>query len=165
MATELKNLVAKSPSRLGKQLIRRLRATEIGSVMEILQESDTAAAWSAKNVEEMLASAGILALASERKGTVTGFLFARQVADEAELLNIAVRRDFRRKGEGSALLSAAIGELSTNRVRRIFLEVRQSNHGAIAFYQKHGFSDSGRRKSYYRDPIEDALCMDKKLIA
>jgi ribosomal protein S18 acetylase RimI-like enzyme len=43
------------------------------------------------------------------------------------------------------------------------MEVRESNAGAIAFYQKQGFSKSGRRPGYYRDPVEAAILMEKKL--
>jgi ribosomal-protein-alanine N-acetyltransferase len=164
MAAKPKHFFTGKPSRLlPMPLIRRVRRQDASVVTEIAQRSKTAAAWSTEDVQEMLESTGILALLSERSGTITGFLFARQVADEAELLNIAVRKDFRGKGDGSAILSAAFAELREARVRRIFLEVRESNRETITFYRKRGFCESGRRKAYYRDPREDAICMEKKI--
>jgi [ribosomal protein S18]-alanine N-acetyltransferase len=163
MAAEPKNLVTKPLSRSARPLIRRIRPEDVNAVMDIARESETAAAWSAESVKEMLAWTGLVALTSERDGIFTGFLFARQVADEAELLNTAVRKSLRREGHGSALLAAALHELCRSGVRRVFLEVRESNRAAIAFYRKHGFADSGRRRGYYHHPIEDALCMEKKI--
>ena len=45
----------------------------------------------------------------------------------------------------------------------MFLEVRESNQSAIAFYAKHGFNKMGRRASYYHDPEEAAIVMEIKL--
>jgi ribosomal-protein-alanine acetyltransferase len=158
MAAEPKSLAA-------KPLIRRLRPEDVSVVMEILEESETAAAWSALSFTEMLGSTRVLALGSEGAESLTGFLFARQVSDQAELLNIAVRKNARRKGAGSALLSAALNEFRKRGIARVFLEVRESNQAAVSFYRKHGFSASGRRRAYYRDPVEDALGMEKQLRA
>jgi ribosomal-protein-alanine N-acetyltransferase len=99
----------------------------------------------------------------EVDGKISGFLVGRRVEDQAEVLNMAVRADRWHKGEGSALLSAALEELGLRGAKNVYLEVRESNTRAISFYEKHGFSRSGRRKGYYRAPDEAAMTMEKKL--
>src|SRR6266853_1984719 len=69
-------------------------------------------------------------------------------AAAAEILNLAVIPVKRRKGEGGALLKAAVEALRARKVSRVFLEVRESNEAGIAFYEKQGFSKTGRRAGY-----------------
>jgi ribosomal-protein-alanine N-acetyltransferase len=146
-----------------KMMIRLLRTEDISDLASILEESSEAARWSRESFEKLQMSEGFLALVSETAGSVSGFVCGRQMADEGEILNLAVRRENRKKGEGRALLSAALGKLQKGGVRRVYLEVRESNTAAIAFYQKQGFSIMGRRPAYYREPEEEAVLMEKKL--
>jgi ribosomal-protein-alanine N-acetyltransferase len=146
-----------------KVMIRLLRTEDITDLASILEESSEAARWSGESFEKLQMSEGILALVSEMAGSVSGFVCWRRMADEGEILNLAVRRENRKKGEGRALLSAALGKLQKGGVRRVYLEVRESNTTAIAFYQKQGFSIMGRRPGYYREPEEAAVSMGKKL--
>ena len=104
-----------------------------------------------------------MGLVSEWEGEVTGFLMGRATGDQAEILNIGVMPGKRRKGEGSALLRAALDEFYSRGTTRVFLEVRESNEAAKAFYARHGFSKVGHRSGYYRDPDEAALLMEKIL--
>jgi ribosomal-protein-alanine N-acetyltransferase len=104
-----------------------------------------------------------VALLSEVEGKTIGFLIGRQAADEAEILNLAVVRESRRKGAGGALLEAALEKFRSRGVSRVFLEVRDSNAAALEFYGRHGFSKIGRREGYYREPFESAIVMEKKL--
>lgn len=100
-----------------------------------------------------------LACARALDGTFLGFLVAWHVADEFELLDLATDPGQRRRGVASALLGELI---HTARVRAgcaVFLEVRSSNQPARALYEKHGFRVVDERKNYYRDPVENALCM------
>jgi ribosomal-protein-alanine N-acetyltransferase len=143
--------------------IRTLRPSDAAAVTKILQEAPEAANWSAASFEQALTWSGGLGLMSEAGEKVTGFLFGRQVGDEAEILNLAVMPWRRRLGEGGALLNAALEEFLRRGVSRVFLEVRESNAPAIAFYLKYGLAKSGRRPGYYRDPAEAAIVMEKKL--
>ncbi len=87
---------------------------------------------------------------------VFGFLVARQIAPgEREILNLAVDPTQRLRGVAHALLRAELGREKT----RWFLEVRASNKGAIALYQKAGFRVAGRRESYYSSPLEAGIVM------
>jgi ribosomal-protein-alanine N-acetyltransferase len=143
--------------------IRVFRAADAAAATAVLQESGEAANWLEKSYVESLGWRGAVALASEVEGRVTGFVIGRQIADEGEILNLAVVPGRRRRGEGGALLKAALDEFRTRRAGRVFLEVRASNRAAIAFYGKHGFAETGRRVGYYQDPVEPAILMEKKL--
>ena len=156
MATELR------PER-PRSTLRMLRAEDAGAVGEILRQSPEAVFWPEASVKEVLEWKGILGIASEIAGKMTGFLIGRQTGDEAEVLNLAVVPANRRKGEGGALLKMAVEEFRMRGVRRMFLEVRESNAEGIAFYGKHGLSKTGRREEYYRDPSEAAIVMERKL--
>lgn len=153
MATELRSEEERSA-------IRPLRHEDAGSAADILLQSPEAVFWPETSVREVLEWKGILGLASEAKGEVVAFLIARQVRGEAEVLNLAVSPEARRRGEGGALLRAAIVEFRKRGVNRVFLEVRESNAPGIAFYAKHSFSKVGSRQGYYRDPVEAAIVME-----
>ncbi len=90
---------------------------------------------------------------------VTGFIVARQVASDLEILNFAVAPEMRRRGVGESLFDAALAWGATFRAEKTFLEVRVSNLAAIRFYERHGFEVTGRRPRYYTAPIEDALVL------
>lgn len=90
---------------------------------------------------------------------VTGYCILQSILDEGEIYNIAVGKEFRRKGIGIALLNDAIIYGRSLRLSKIHLEVRSSNCGAIMMYKKMGFFASGKRTSYYRAPKEDAIIM------
>lgn len=96
---------------------------------------------------------------AERDGGVSGFLVARRAADEAEILDLGVRGDERRRGVGRALVGEALAGLAGDGVRAVFLEVRESNAPARALYAGFGFDAVGRRPRYYRRPVEDAIVL------
>ena len=131
--------------------------------MAIVAESPEAAFWSEESYVKLAEENQTLALVSQTDGEISGLLVARIVGDQAEVLNLAVGTKHRRKGEGTALLAAALDKFASTGGTSVYLEVRESNTGAIAFYEKHGFVRTGRRKGYYRNPDEAAVMMEKKL--
>lgn len=143
--------------------IRLMLSADVATVAKILGEAPEAANWSRESLEELRNSPGGLALVSEVDGELSGFLVGRQVVDEAEILNLGVARGRRRRGDGRALLKAAMDEWLLRGVSRVFLEARESNEAGIASYTRHGFAKRGRRPAYYRDPVEAAVIMEKKL--
>lgn len=143
--------------------IRAFRAADAPAITEILRDSNEAARWPPESYARLAGLPGGVFLVCEANSQPVGFVAARQAADEAEILNIAVHRDFRRKGVASALLLAALDEFPRSAVVNVFLELRESNLAARALYERHGFVPSGRRKDYYHSPTEDALCMMRKL--
>jgi len=89
-------------------------------------------------------------------GEMMAYLVWRQTfTEEFEILSIATHPRHRRKGVARAL----IHEFCTAHRGDVFLEVRESNHGAIAFYESMGFEKTGIRHSYYGDNGEGAIIM------
>ncbi len=93
------------------------------------------------------------------------FLVAWHVVDEVHVLNVAVRLAHRRRGMGSALVAHVIGFAHRKQARRILLEVRRSNEGAIRMYRAAGFFATALRRRYYpddEDAVEMALALDPR---
>ena len=82
-------------------------------------------------------------------GEIAAFALSRAILDEAELLLIAVRPAFRRRGIGAALLRGVIADARGRNVTQLHLEVRAGNE-AVALYTAHGFAKVGERRAYYR---------------
>lgn len=143
--------------------VRSFRSDDADTVMEIVQESPEAAIWSRASYTKFAEEDGAVALVIDTDGEISGFLIGRRVGDQAEVLNLAVRTTHRRKAEGTVLLAAALDEWRLRGAKSVYLEVRESNTGAIAFYERHGFTKMGRRKGYYREPDEAAVTMERKL--
>lgn len=80
-----------------------------------------------------------------------GMVLARTMADEAEILTLAVMPAHRRGGLGGTLLRAAMAHAATRSAQTMFLEVAITNTGAQALYLQAGFSEVGRRANYYPD--------------
>jgi len=90
---------------------------------------------------------------AEVRGQIAGFSVSRRVDDEeVEVLNVAVDPAFRRQGIATRLLENIHS-------RHVFLEVRESNEGALHLYRKLGFHEIGRRDKYYEEPEETAIVM------
>ena len=101
--------------------------------------------------------------AAVRDGCIAGFLILSTVLDEAEIIEVAVSENLRKKGIASELMREIFDWCQKNGIIRIFLEVRESNLPARECYKKFGFSEDGQRKNYYRDPVEDAVLMSGKI--
>ena len=96
-------------------------------------------------------------------GEITGYVFARALGDEGEILNVAIQPDKRGRGLGRRLLEASLAHLRGSGVRAVYLEVRASNIGGQDFYRRMGFQEIGRRRSYYDKPREDALVLTREI--
>lgn len=81
-----------------------------------------------------------------------------KILDEADINNIAVKKEFRGMGFGKMLMNALIEDAKSQNIKAMTLEVRVTNESAIALYKKLGFKEAGIRKNYYSDK-EDALIM------
>jgi len=90
---------------------------------------------------------------------VVGYLLAVLIPDEAHLGNLAVHPRSRRRGVAQRLLDDLVQTSRMRGVRRVTLEVRESNAVARKFYATNDFMDIAIRKNYYRNPVEDAIVM------
>lgn len=93
---------------------------------------------------------------------VVGYVGSQAVMGEADMMNLAVQPEYRRKGIGEGLVVHLIERLAEKTVNSLTLEVRASNYAAIALYEKLGFAQVGRRPNYYSAPKEDALILKKE---
>lgn len=92
---------------------------------------------------------------------MAAFAITQVVLDEATLFNIAVDPDWQRQGLGRQLLEHLISDLEKRNVLTLWLEVRASNHAAIALYESLGFNEATIRRNYYptANGREDAIIM------
>jgi ribosomal-protein-alanine N-acetyltransferase len=137
-------------------MIRRAAAEDVPAILSLAALSETASLWP-ESEYHALQKYGCLGVCY--KGHVlAGFVAARVTLPkiEGEIESIVVRPALRRQGIGHALCAWALREMA---VVEVHLEVRASNKGAQALYTALGFTESGRRRHYYRAPDEDAVIM------
>jgi [ribosomal protein S18]-alanine N-acetyltransferase len=141
---------------------------------DVLSEIHTAAfrrGWSEAEFEALLVQPGTQALIAHYRNAFgrqspAGFILFRLVADEAEILSVAVAPECRRRGIGKALLEEVLRYLYREGARGIHLEVEDGNRAAIALYRGMEFRESGRRAGYYtqgRESPAGALVMLRQL--
>jgi len=137
--------------------VEECRREDLEEIRRILEDAPEAAMWS----EEALGAAieNAVFLVARNANEIMGFILGRSLGNEAEILNLAVKRGFRRKGVGGALVKEMLKQWETKGYTKIFLEVRESNRSGITFYEGLGFRQIGRRPGYYRDPAEAALVL------
>ncbi|WP_298674817.1 ribosomal protein S18-alanine N-acetyltransferase [uncultured Sphingomonas sp.] len=123
--------------------------TAIDSVMAEAFDPRFGEAWTHGQCLGILAMPGVWLTLARVEGEVAGFALSRAILDEAELLLIAVRPAFRRRGIGAALLRGVIADARARNVKKLHLEVRAGNEG-VALYTAHGFAKVGERRDYYR---------------
>src|ERR1700752_1313395 len=136
--------------------VRRLVYSDLPAVLSIERRAFETP-WSlAMFVLELSKPSGIC-LAITDGDTLAGYLVCSRYAEVWHLMNIAVIPEQRRRGIARRLLERLLDEAGPN--ARYTLEVRTSNHGAIAMYEKLGFRRAGHRRRYYHGKGEDALIM------
>ncbi len=137
-------------------IVRFAAAADLPAIARIQAASPTASQWDPAGYLTHPGDLNCECLLAEESGATLGFLVIRPVAaDEYEVLNLAIDPSARRRGTARRLLEYALAQ----RHGAWFLEVRESNSGAIEFYTAQGFQRAGRRANYYRDPPEAAIVM------
>lgn len=138
-----------------------------------IADSDTLAAlhqacfargWSAQDFEAFFEREGTVALMAHNAMHAVGFIVCTVVADESELVAMAVLEPYRKQGIAHGLLTAAWQRCTDVGAQKIHLEVGVSNLAAQTLYARHGFVVTGKRVGYYHAPdgtLEDALTMTK----
>lgn len=118
--------------------------------------------WSERSVASELTNPLSLWMVGLEKEQVVGYVGSQSVEGEADMMNVAVHPDYRRRGIARDLVTHLIAALAEKGVCSLTLEVRASNAPAIALYEKMGFVQVGCRPNYYRNPKEDALILRKE---
>ena len=113
--------------------------------------------WGEGEFEGMLTERNTLVHRLRSGRAIVGFAVSRMAADEAEILSIAVAASHRGRGLSRHLLLTHLGHLAGRGVRTIFLEVEENNQPARRLYERAGFTVTGRRERYYRQPDGEQL--------
>lgn len=148
-------------------VIRAAAAADLDRIAAI-EQGAFADPWSRDSFASLLSNpATLFAVAAPRRTSthVLGYVVCWFAADESEIANIAVCPSARRLGVGARLLHAALDEAARRGAATTYLEVRESNHDARRLYAAHGFVVLGRRRGYYRHPVEDALVLSRPIVA
>ena len=139
--------------------IRSARLNYVPAILAIEQRAPHAAHWTAEQYKKLMGDGLILVAeeATEEASQICGFICASAVAGEWEIENVVVGAEFLRRGIANELVRELIQRAAGEAALAILLEVRESNLPARRLYEKNGFREVGRRRVYYRDPVEDAI--------
>jgi ribosomal-protein-alanine N-acetyltransferase len=140
--------------------IRRASRNDLASIVAIATANASASQWPeaeyVQAIENVAARRMVLVAESQGPG-ILGFIVAHLAGEEWEIENIAVTPERQRNGVGQALMRVFMEIARLHGAEVIFLEVRRSNSSARILYERCGFQVAGERKSYYRNPAEDAV--------
>ena len=140
--------------------IKQLNEEDIDLCYEL--DSSTISLWSKEQWTSEFKKDGIKIFALLIKKIVIGIFVFQVVLDEAQINYFVVNKKFRKKGFGSYLMSNLIKKCEKLNLKKLLLEVSQSNVTAERFYSRFDFSTVGIRKNYYKDGSH-ALLKEKKL--
>lgn len=142
--------------------IREMNFEDIEAVTKIERENFSVP-WDENGFLSFMIREGTIFLTAILDGRIVGYCGLISAADEADITNVSVALDARNHGIGNKLIEELIKEAEAMEIKKIFLEVRESNIPAISLYNKYNFKQVGIRRDYYEKPTENALLMLKEL--
>ena len=131
-------------------LLRKMELSDVGDVLN-LQANLAFLDWSLEQYKKELQASSTLSFVIQKQESVVGFALFHLLADESELLAIAVAEEFQQTGLGKILFNAGKNELQNRGAEKLFLEVRESNEKAKKFYQNLVAVFIGTRTKYYKN--------------
>ncbi len=149
--------------------VRGARREDIDRIVEIERSWVHLSHWSIdayrRLVNEDSFTSSFVAESEDPDGSlsIVGFVIFHLAENISEIYNIAVDEGHARSGIGTFLLQAVIESVLVDGARKLMLEVRKSNAGAIKFYRRFKFMIVGERTDYYSNPVEDAFVMERDL--
>jgi ribosomal-protein-alanine N-acetyltransferase len=146
----------------GAVTVRPAAARDLDAVVAI-ERASFGDPWNRESFASALADRNLRFEVAAAEGDVAGYIVYWLAAGEGELANIAVAPARRRDGIGALLLQHVLEAARAAKVAFVHLEVRESNAAARALYARFGFTEVGRRRAYYRNPVEDALMLRCRL--
>jgi len=140
-------------------VVRQAVFSDVAAIVELERTAPTAAHWRPDDYARIFDRGAVprVALVLEAETRVVGFLVAVNLGSDWEIENVVVAEDARGRGLGSRLVEAFVDRVRRRGETTVFLEVRESNRSARSLYEKCGFTIAGRRRSYYSQPLEDAV--------
>lgn len=146
-----------------KSRIRKMTQADIICVAQIEKECFSSP-WTVEGLKAELTNEQAHFYVLESEGEVAAYMGMHIVLDECYIANVAVSRNFRRRGFGRMLVENALEVATVHKCAFITLEVRLSNTSAISLYSSCGFESLGERKDFYTSPKENALIMTRNLM-
>jgi len=140
--------------------IKHINEKDIDLCYEL--DSNTISLWSKKQWSQEFKKEGIRVLGLFISNLVIGICVFHVVLDEAQINFFAVNQKYRKKGFGSYFMRYLIKQCENLNIKKLFLEVSQTNVAAEKFYNQFDFSTVGIRRNYYKDG-SNALLKEKKL--
>ena len=135
-----------------------MRERDIPEILRI-ERLSFSSPWSASAFAQEVRKQYALSRVAVSGERVVGYVCVNIIFDDCHILNLAVHPDFRRQAVGTVLMEEALNRSREKGCRFFYLEVRLTNSGARAFYERFGFKVAGMRKQYYSAPVEDAVLM------
>jgi ribosomal-protein-alanine N-acetyltransferase len=153
------------PDGSGPFRLRRMMRRDLPEVLAIERRSFSNP-WPDSTFEGEIQNVGIsypVVAVDGESGKIAGYVVFWIICDEAQINNVAVHPDYRRRRIAESMFRDILEALEANGVLFVSLEVRAGNTGARTLYEKLGFHSVGFRKEYYTKPVEDAVVMGLSL--
>lgn len=134
----------------------------LAEALYFFEQQEQGCQWTLEQFEQSLANPLTSLDVHYQQGQMVGYVLSSNLGDMFEVLQITVASAYQRQGVATQLLDLTLDKAKSLGCERVVLEVRETNHRAIALYQKLGFQFDGVRKNYYRNTkgdSENALLM------
>lgn len=139
-------------------IVRNMCEADIDEVAAI-EQSIFSMPWSTASFRESLSLEHTIYLTAEIDGKIAGYCGMYKLFHEGEIVNVAVKPEYRKCGVGQEMLRELMRLGIEKDVDTFLLEVRESNQPARCLYEKLGFTQMGVRKNFYEKPVENAIVM------
>lgn len=138
-------------------ITEKMNETNVEGIAE-LEKENFSDGWSLNSLKEEInnPNACYYVLRDDENGKVAAAAGMIISIDTADIMNVSVKEEYRRKGLASKLLATLLEEGRKNGVKDFTLEVRENNHAARELYEKTGFVFEGIRPKFYSNPTEGA---------
>ena len=142
--------------------IERMLPEDIAFIAN-LEKENFATPWDESALTKTLSDSAETFFVARQSGKCVGYVGLLCGFESADIITLCVTRECRGSGIATQVMQYVFRRLERKGVEKLFLEVRESNAPARALYEKLGFSYLNKRVKYYKDPIEDALVMQKEI--
>lgn len=150
------------PDELKDLTFERMKEQDLAEVLRIEKESFSDP-WTRESFLEDINKNFTYPAVARMGGSLVGYTCLWKIEDELQIANIAVDKEYRKRGIAQRIMEWIFEQAREQNCKNVTLDVRVSNSVALTLYRKFGFEQIGRRKNYYRYPVEDAIIMEKKL--
>ena len=141
-------------------IIEKMNESHIADLVRLEKECFSQP-WSEEGLRAELNNPNAVFFVAVADGVTAGYVGMHHITDICYIANLAVFKDFRKRGIAGKLLECLCRYAKSNCASELTLEVRASNTAAIDLYKKNGFEVLGKRPNFYKKPTEDAFIMTK----